>query len=973
MGKFAPFALLALLLCAPALAARRKSGEPHPIYDEALALYLKGDFRGALPAAEEAIEQAPHKPAAFALRARLWHVFGNYKEMRQDSRRALAEFDKIANPGAEDFIGRGSAQLMLEDGDAALSSFEAALKWPLESVEAVAGKARVFRARAEPKNAIAPLDQAIKDSPQALYYYNRAHAYYDLGLYDNAVADLTSAIRLNKKFHLAFGLLGSTLAKKGDAARALQAYNKAVSLDPDYVYGLLGRAALALAAGKEEDAFRDFDQAAKINPREHTTFLGRADAYLRKGERDQALTDLRKAAASDLPDSASAALIGDRFAELSFWPEAMASYNQARAMKPTASLLIRRARVHEALKEAPQALADLTEATDLEPSLAAAWSAKGLLEMRMNDETGAASDLNRAVKLDPKNPEAFIARGNFFARTGKPNAALDDFNKAIALSPEGAPQAYNDRGALYANAFSDVERALADITKAMELKPKEPVFHFNLGVVRTKGNSFISAIDSFDTALRLKGPVSKVLQFRAQAYSELGRQDLAMKDIQTAIEHDPKNPALYDALAGIRGRSRDYDLSIQDLNQALSLDDKNVRALIDRGIAHVNAGSMKRALSDLRKATEIDPRSKEAFTELCHLQRALKDLKASVKSCSQAIDIDAGYAPAYLHRALTNLQLSDPFKSIQDVEKAGHLGLRRPEGLLAQSIAHAKAKQYQQAHQVYLQAVSLDSNVHSPVVSFGRGRGDMDDYYNAIQDLDSAMESDGADPYVYLVRGDAQSSAAHFDKAIQEYAKAMEADGTFAEAFACHAEALMAQDALDAAQQDLLRAVELSPKEPIHHVRLASLLSARGSYKQAIEQASAALALDPQNADAYIRAGNAYYFLKNYKRALENYTLAAKVDPLSANAYNGIGLANFAQKGYLEALDNFSRSIALSPQSDRFYRNRGSTFTNMKEFSNAAVDFKSASLVNADPALNEEYAGLIKEAEARTGNSGAQN
>jgi hypothetical protein len=52
--------------------------------------------------------------------------------------------------------------------------------------------------------------------------------------------------------------------------------------------------------------------------------------------------------------------------------------------------------------------------------------------------------------------------------------------------------------------------------------------------------------------------------------------------------------------------------------------------------------------------------------------------------------------------------------------------------------------------------------------------------------------------------------------------------------------------------------------------------------------------------------------------------------------------------------------------SDRYFRNRASVWTSRQKFGNAAGDFHTASMVNTDPSLIEEYRRLIEEAESRS-------
>lgn len=955
---------LVLCLAPPLWAGDRVRGRRS--YDEALVLYLHGDFKEALASVTLALENDPRLAQAYGLRARLWHVLGDNVRMKEDAANVLSKLTlSLSTLGTEELITQGSALLLSGQPDKAITSFNTALR-AQKLPEGLAGRARVWRAKGELAKAMSDLDDAIKLAPTSLYYYNRAQNHYDLGEYDKSIADLAASLRLSKSSYISFGLLGSALAKKGDMKRSLQAYNKALTLNPEYAYGYLGRAAVYLVKGEEEAAFKDFEEAARVNSHDYAPYFNRAEAYWRRGNREEALADYRRVLSADLRDSAYAVTVGDRFTYYLLWKEAIDAYTRAFALKKGAQPLIRRAAAWEALKDPRKAMADLDAAVEAEPAAAPAFAARGLLALRLGNEDKAIADLNRAVKLDPKDSQVRVGRGSVYARTDKPKAALEDFNAAIEADPKLA-EAYNNRGALYANAFGDMDKALRDIVTACELKPQSAGYQFNLGMMRLKARLYLKAIDSFNAALSLKGPMSRILQARADAHFQLGDHGAALRDIQTALEKDPKNGQLYDTLGTMRLGAHDYEQAIRDLNQAVQLDPGGAPAYIHRGEAYGAMGSLKQALADFRKASELEPRSREAWTFLCQTRRLLKDPQTAIKDCSRAIDVDVSYAPAYLQRGLAFLMTRDAGRTIEDINSAAQLGLRKPEGLLAQAIAHAAARQYKEAHRIYQQAMAIDPNVRAPHLDFGGARAETDDFFNAMAELDPLMSADVNDPYVYLVRADALQNAEHFDKAILEYTRAMEMDGSIADAYVGRGTCLAAQDSFDAAQQDFIHALELNPQDAGTHVRLATLLTIRRDFKGALSSLAAALKLDPANSEAYLRAGNVQYFQGAYGRALENYSLAAKHDPGAAAAFNGVGLGYFALKKYPEALESFSRAIALNPRSDRFYKNRASTYTNMRKFGNAAVEFKSASLVNTDPALVDEYKKLINESEAQSG------
>ena len=755
------------------------------------------------------------------------------------------------------------------------------------------------------------------------------------------------------------------MARKGDAARALKAYNKAIALDPEYVYAYLGRAALRLSRGEDAAAFQDFGEAARIAPHEFSAWFNRAEAYWRRGDQDDALADYRKVLAAEMPEARYAILVGDRFIQRQLWQGShrslFARRRPERDRRAAAAPLPRRGR---GSRTPAKRWRTSTRPCASSPASAAVWTARGLLGLRLGRADQALEDLTRAVKLDPKSAKVRVARGSFYARMGRAQLALDDFNAAIAADPNLA-EAYNDRGALYANAFNDTDKALNDIVSAVVLSPQNAGYQFNLGIMRLRARHYHKALEALQTALDLKGPVAPIMQARAEVRAQLGEHAAALRDIQIALEKDPHNPAIYDSLGLIRLAAHDYEAAVRDLNQALHVSKNFVPALVHRGTAYGALGTLKDAFDDFARAADLDARSKEAWTGLCTVRRLRQDYPGAVRDCTRALGLEQTYGPAFLQRGLAYLHLKDADHAISDLNSAYQLGVRRAEGLLALSYAHALAKQYKEAHRAYLAAMALDPNARTFQAGFGTPRGESDDFFTAISDIEELTSADATDPYVFVVRGDAMHNAGHYDKAIVEFTKAMELDANVAEAYIGRGNCLFAQESYDAAQQDFLRAIELDPTDAGSRLRLATLLTVRRNYKPAMAAISAALKIDPKNSEAFLRAGNVYYFQGAYQKALENYEVAAKYDADSAAAFNGVGMGYFALHKYPDALENFSRAIALGATCDRYYRNRASTYSNLKQFRNAATEFRSASLVNTDPGLVEEYQKLIKDAEAQ--------
>ena len=144
-------------------------------------------------------------------------------------------------------------------------------------------------------------------------------------------------------------------------------------------------------------------------------------------------------------------------------------------------------------------------------------------------------------------------------------------NKAINLEPNRS-EAYNNRGlAYYGN--GDIEKAISDYRKSMEIDPNYISAMVNMGNALSKQKKYSEALKYYQEALRKDdGKFGYIIKIDiARVLMQTGKYDDAMKEIDLAQKKEPYSPYIFLA-NGIRGmilyHKKEYKKAILELKKS---------------------------------------------------------------------------------------------------------------------------------------------------------------------------------------------------------------------------------------------------------------------------------------------------------------------------------------------------------------------------------------------------------------------
>ncbi len=186
------------------------------------------------------------------------------------------------------------------------------------------------------------------------------------------------------------------------------------------------------------------------------------------------------------------------------------------------------------------AIADLTKAIELDPSITVAWGQRGVARAKIGDFVGATGDATKTIELDPKLALAWFNRGEARGERGDREGAIADETRAIELDPRLA-EAWFYRGRTRGN-NGDLDGAIADSTKAIELDPKHALAWADRGAARGRKADMDGAFADLTQAIALNATLAEAWHNRAAVRAAKGDLDGAIADCERFLEVAPDDP-----------------------------------------------------------------------------------------------------------------------------------------------------------------------------------------------------------------------------------------------------------------------------------------------------------------------------------------------------------------------------------------------------------------------------------------------
>ena len=260
-------------------------------------------------------------------------------------------------------------------------------------------------------------------------------------------------------------------------------------------------------------------------------------------------------------------------------------------------------------------------------------------------------------------------------------------------------------------------------------------------------------------------------------------------------------------------------------------------------------------------------------------------------------------------------------------------------------------------------AIESDPEFESARFFRGEAYYELGDYKQAISDydyvIDRKMTIDETVAIFFLKRGIAKTEYREFESAEMDLSMAIELDPLYADAYFARSRLkfLTLKDKIKAIN-DIDISIRIDPEIPGYFVRRAKYKAYLSRYgfdqgpmlESAIRDLSFAVYLDPDDYQLYKLRSQYNKELGDPLAAVEDYNKMIDLRPDLDAPYSERGIIKMQYDDYESAIDDFSHSIELSPEKENNYRFRGLCFYNTLNYQEAFENYSHSIIL-----LHSEY------------------
>ena len=619
---------------------------------------------------------------------------------------------------AEPYLLRAIAKIQLSDYSGALRDCNTAIECNPFQPGAYYTRGFAYRQLGDLDHAEADFSKALQFSPEnKTYLVLRADVRAQKEQYDSALVDIDYLLYrepLSPSINFEKGVI--CLGKK-DTTCALDCFKQTVRYDSQNPANWSALGLIQLMMDTNDDALASLTKAITLGSKWAGDYMNRGIIYYQTHNYRAALADYDKAVLIDSHNAQTYYNRGMLRAELGDYNRALEDFNKAIDFAPNQTdMRYQRAMVLMQLRQWKQALEDLDQLIATYPHFLPSYYLAAQAKTALGDSKSAYKYRKQAYDLE----QAFMNGQLSTSNNQSPNT-----NVAIAQSTQANKDRRKEFSARVAQNQADnveteeytsetrgsVQKRYTDVVN----QPNIVLSYYASGDQRL-ASRYHYLVEEFNRTKALPSPLlfttqeitltAEMINAHFDRIASLSAQiDVYEKEYtnaQSLVRLTPEKAAsLYLARAMEFALVQDYSSAIDDCTKALRLSTLDARLSTILTFCRANwrfklleyqrsTGTLTAEsgmdfdimLRDYDYVNKLQPDFEFAYYNKANMLCAQKDYVAAIEHYSKAIACDHDFAEAYFNRGLTRIYIDQVEEGINDLSKAGELGIYQAYNLI---------------------------------------------------------------------------------------------------------------------------------------------------------------------------------------------------------------------------------------------------------------------------------------------------
>lgn len=654
----------------------------YPIYGIGLVYLDQGDHNQARETFERAIQYDPKFAPAYIKLGQILAMDKFYDDALQEYQKS-SEYQPYTGNDVFDlaviFADTGNA-------DGAIQLYQRTLELDPTHGPAHLAVADILYSQGDTKTAAIHYKKAIEQDPTLKDHIFKPLEPYYVGIMsaEEARQHLEKIMSILPNDPRPYFYLGKLEADSGNIPQAIENYNKTreiVELDPSFldmelplgqfndVYFILGE--LYYKQDKKEEASINFKRALQVDPTLKTRFLDEGKNAFDNENYKGSILPLNKHLLLFPNEIKAIYLLGQSYEADGNTENALQYYNRTIELDPNRSdVLYKMVHIYRETESHQNALNTLKKLITLDANDSEAHYLSALTNLSLGNQEEALSAFLETIRLIPDNVDAQYQAGLLYEDKGDLDNALIYYEETIKLDTEN-PEPFFKLGGIYQKR-NDEDNMIRVYQPALILEPNHPNIQYKMAKIFEKRSKTES--QGFNSEIVLKAfhhyglanehdpehyewhyQFARLLDLYAETLDEFVKYaEMAVNEYTTTIALKPDFADAYYYRAMITNRYKRigeklYRSSqiLEDFNQVVELDPKNVNALFHIGTLQLWIEKYKLAEETFKKVIQLDPTYKGVHTQLGELAERNQEFKKAIELYEKELTLDVNAIVAY--------------------------------------------------------------------------------------------------------------------------------------------------------------------------------------------------------------------------------------------------------------------------------------------------------------------------------------